>query len=48
MKLINFFLVKKAKNVKSKVFFKFFFKTVLLWSRYGTGTGTVTCQKSEP
>jgi hypothetical protein len=35
-----------------KIFPKFFWKICFLWSRSGagvaTGTGTVTCQKSEP
>ncbi len=39
MKLINFFLGKKPKDL-----FKMFFKLCFLWSRYGAGnkTGTVT------
>jgi hypothetical protein len=43
MKLINLFLVKKAYNVKRQDFSNFFF-TAFYWS----GTGTITCQKSEP
>ncbi len=58
MKLNNFFPCKKAYYVKKLDFFpNFCWKTVLLWSSYGTatvpklsivGTGTVTCQRSEP
>jgi hypothetical protein len=50
MKIFKFLPCKKAYYVKSQDFFQIVFgKICFLWSRYGaeTGTGTVTCQKSE-
>jgi hypothetical protein len=43
MKLINFFPCKKSLLCQKARFFPKFF-----WSRYGAGTGNVTCRKSEP
>ncbi len=49
MKLIHFFLVKKLSVQKARFFPNFLFVFIcFLWARYGAGTGTVTCQKSEP
>jgi hypothetical protein len=53
MKLIHFFPCKKAYYVKMLDFFhKSVFENCFFWSRQGaqtgTGTRTVTCQKSEP
>ncbi len=58
MKLINFFLVKKAYYVWRQDFFEIFFGTLLFMVRYlrsrnrncnlSKVNGTVTCQKSEP
>jgi hypothetical protein len=51
MKVIHFFPCKKAYYVKRQDFSKTIFeKFAFSWSRYGagSGTGTVTCQKSEP
>jgi hypothetical protein len=47
---ITFLPCKKAYCVKRQDFSTNFFVNCFLWSRYGAGagTGTVTCQKSEP
>ncbi len=45
----KFFPCKKAYYVKRQDSFKkFILKLRFLWSRYGAGTGTITCQKSVP
>jgi hypothetical protein len=47
MNLISFFL-KKSLPCKRQDFCSKIVENCFLWSRYGAGTGTVTCQNSEP